>query len=187
MGADYFRVDDMLADFDPTETLAFVHGSLMARLICGERMKREEWLDSVRDLLEIEAPWTEDQADLLQAVYDDALAALPVAPTPDAPGPAPLLPDDESPLADRLEALADWCAAFVSTLGMVGQLNAPDEEDQDILSDLIAISQLDPASAADTESDDPEEDFLALRLHVQLANRHFYERFAPPGADTPLH
>ncbi len=186
MALDYYAVDDTLADFDPTESVAFLHGSLMARLLCGERLSREEWLQVVTDLLEIETALSDVQADMLQSLYDETLEALP-GPGDRRDGPMPLLPDDESPLADRMEALADWCAAFVSTLGIVGRLTAPDAEDQELLSDLIAISQLDSASAGDDDQDDPEGDYAALVAHTRLAGRHFYERFAPPSAETPLH
>ncbi|TGG93213.1 UPF0149 family protein [Natronospirillum operosum] len=184
MALDYYELDDVLAEFDPTESVAFLHGSLMARLACGERLDRPGWLETVCALLEIETPPTEDQATPLHNLYDEALSDLQGLQT-DSDGPMPLLPDDKAPLPDRLEALADWCAAFVSTLGMVGKLQAPDEDDQELLTDLIAISQLDSDSVETSEN--AQQDFDALLAHARLAGRHFYERFAPPTADTPIH
>lgn len=179
MAQDYYAIDDVLAEFDPTESVAFLHGSLIARLVCGERLTQSDWLDSICSLLEIESAFDEEQAHLLNEFYDQALSDLNASPE----GVAPLTPVN-APLADRLDALADWCAAFVSTLGMVGKLQAPDEDDQTLLSDLIAISQLDSDSASE---EDAEDDYQALRAHAQLATRHFFERFAPPSSDTPLH
>ncbi len=184
MALDYYVVDDVLAEFDPTESTAFLHGSLMARLVCGERLERSAWLDTACALLEMETPPDEQEAEPLHDLYDEALGAL-QGMTADSDGPPPFLPQDNAPLPDRLEALADWCAAFVSTLGVVGKLQAPDEEDQEILSDLIAISQLDSDSVDSAE--DAEEDFAALVAHVRLANRHFHDRFAPPSANTAVH
>ena len=179
MALDYYAIDDLLAEFDPTESVAFLHGSLAARLISGERLARADWLDAVRSLLEIEQAFSESENDALQALYDETLGNLDAEKT----GLPPLVPEN-APLADRMEALADWCAAFVSTLGMVGKLQAPDEDDQELLTDLVAISQLDSGSADEA---DAEENFSALLQYVCMANRHFYERFAPPSADTPLH
>ncbi|MCH8551446.1 MAG: UPF0149 family protein [Natronospirillum sp.] len=184
MALDYYVLDDALAELDPTESAAFLHGSLLARLICGERLDREAWLNTACALLEIETPPTGDQADPLQSLYDESLTDVQHM-APQSDGPMPFLPNNDSPLPDRLEALADWCAAFVSTLGMVGRLQAPDEDDQELLSDLIAISQLDASS--EEQSPDAEDDYTALLAHVRLAGRHFYERFAPPSAETPVH
>ncbi|MEX1056766.1 MAG: UPF0149 family protein, partial [Natronospirillum sp.] len=154
MGLDYYAVDDVLAEFDPTESVAFLHGSLLARLVSGERLRREEWLDAVRSLLEIEAEFTQAQAEPIQLFYDESLQGLEPK---NAEPQGPLLPV-HAPLADRLEALAEWCAAFVSTLGMVGKLHDPAEDDKELLSDLIAISQLDPSAETDAAA---EADFDA--------------------------
>lgn len=179
MALDYYAIDDVLAEFDPTESVAFLHGSLTARLISGERLSRTDWLDAVRSLLEIEQAFSEAENNTLQALYDETLSGL----TTEKTGLPPLVPEN-APMADRMEALADWCAAFVSTLGMVGKLQAPDEEDQELLTDLVAISQLDSASA---DEPDAEEDFSALLQYARMANRHFYERFTPPSEETPVH
>ena len=180
MALDYYAVDDVLAEFDPTESVAFLHGSLMARLVTGERLRREEWLSAVQELLEIESDFDEPQAEVIQKLYDEALQGLD-AKADD--GQSPLLPV-HAPLADRLDALADWCAAFVSTLGMAGKINDPEAEDKELLSDLIAISQLDPSADSDAEA---EADFAALVAHAHLAVEHFRMQFDPPGPTTTLH
>ncbi len=70
----------------------------------------------------------------------------------------PLLPDDEAPVQLRVEALAEWCAAFLAGFGALGQI-ATSEEEEEILEDLAAIS------AADIDGLDAEE---AERLYAEI-------------------
>lgn len=62
---------------------------------------------------------------------------------------APLLPADEVPLADRLEALGQWCGSFLAGLAAglarqgIGSLDDCPEEVREIVRDFAAISQVD--------------------------------------------
>jgi uncharacterized protein len=56
-----------------------------------------------------------------------------------------LLPDDDSAISERSAALAEWCAGFVSGLGIGGmgekaQLN---EECDEFIKDMVSISRMD--------------------------------------------
>ena len=162
---DYYALDDVLADLDPTESLAYLHGSLTARLVSGQRLDRAAWLTAACEALEIDAELSEQHTTVLHHLYDGTLTELK---TEDF-ALTLMLPND-APLPDRLEALSDWCAGFVSTLGVTGQLTAPEGEDEELLEDLIAIAQLDVESESDAEA---EEDYAALTEHVRLAAHHF--------------
>lgn len=70
----------------------------------------------------------------------------------------PLLPDDEAPVELRVEALAEWCAAFLAGFAALGQI-ASSEEEEEILEDLAAIS------SADIDGLDAEE---AERLYAEI-------------------
>jgi uncharacterized protein YgfB (UPF0149 family) len=98
---------------------------------------------------------------------------------PNQMGPELLLPDANNPLIDRMEALAQWCDGFISTLGLVNAIVEIDEEDANLLTDLANVSQLDPHSAE--PGDSGEADFETLVEHTRMACRYFYERFAPPS------
>lgn len=162
---EYYALDDVLADLDPTESLAYLHGSLTARLVSGQRLDRAAWLAAACEALEVDAELNDAHTGALHDLYDSTLAELKT----DDFALTLVLPDD-APLADRLEALSDWCAGFVSTLGVTGQLSAPEGEDEELLEDLIAIAQLDVESESDAEA---EEDYAALTEHVRLAAHHF--------------
>jgi len=63
---------------------------------------------------------------------------------------APLLPDDEEPIEDRVAALAEWCSGFLAGLAALGEME-PGEAEEEIIEDLSAIA------GAEAGSDDPEE------------------------------
>ena len=89
----------------------------------------------------------------------------------------PLLPDDEQPLADRVEALAAWCGGFLYGLGRAGPgMDLPGDLEE-ILGDFSEISRASlPAHESDEEG---EASYLELteflRASVQLA----FEELAP--------
>jgi uncharacterized protein YgfB (UPF0149 family) len=87
----------------------------------------------------------------------------------------PLLPEDDRPLAERAEAMVDWCRGFLGGFGLAGaaahaQLSA---EAQEILRDLGTIA----ASSFNFGDEDEDEDALvdvhefvrvaALLLHTE--------------------
>lgn len=76
-----------------------------------------------------------------------------------------LLPDENAPLADRLDALAAWCSGFLSGYGLAGgQSDHLDEDGVSGLGDLAAIADLDP----DTEEVDAEENHAELVEYVRV-------------------
>jgi uncharacterized protein YgfB (UPF0149 family) len=70
---------------------------------------------------------------------------------------APVLPNDDTALSDRVQALASWCSGFVSGLGQGGAslaaLGDSDEVDE-IVGDLIEIGKagVDTEAAGEDES-----------------------------------
>lgn len=174
---DFYTIEDALAEFDPIESAAYLHGSLVARLVCGHRLSQTEWLTEAAATLDLEADLSEYPDVPLAALYDDSLASL-TQMKPQQVGPELLLPSSADPLVDRMDALAQWCAGFVSTLGLINAMVEIDEEDANLLTDLANVSQLDPHSAEPGAAG--EADFATLVEHTRMACRYFYERFAPP-------
>jgi len=80
-----------------------------------------------------------------------------------------VLPDEDAPQPERLEALAGWCQSFLAGLvaglsrrGVSSLTELPDEV-QEIVADFAAIAQL------DTEDDAAEEeDFMQLEEFVKV-------------------
>ena len=80
-----------------------------------------------------------------------------------------LLPNDECSLTERSTAVSQWCRSFISGLGEGGVKFESDhaQELQEIVSDLIAIGQVDTQEITDTEEE--EVAFTELVEYVRVA------------------
>lgn len=184
------ELDRLLAEADSEVDAAEAHGCLAGALCAAAAYRSDDWSD---EILRAGA------AGGLDAAAQAALQSL-HAETAQALGGGdmtfePLLPDDDAPLAARVNALAFWCAGFLYGLG-VGQLpsieNVPGDVGE-LLRDLTEISRasLDESEPADASEDAYFELVEFVRAGVQLT----YEELAPfrerglesglaPGATT---
>lgn len=156
------------------------HGCLCGSLCARAAYGAPEW---VGELLQADAAATLDAASrrLLLALHRETDSALRSRES----GFAPLVPDDGAALADRVQALADWCGGFlygVGASGAGGELTAADDV-REILHDLaeIARARLDPQEPAQAGEGAFAELFEFVRVGVQLA---FEELAAARSART---
>ncbi len=93
----------------------------------------------------------------------------------------PLLPEDDRPLAERAEAMVDWCRGFLGGFGLAGtaahaQLS---DEAREILRDLGAVA----ASSFDFGDESEDEDAL-IEVHefVRMAAMLLFAECNAPDA-----
>lgn len=125
-----------------------LHGSLTGYLCAGGRAGAEDWPAA----LELE-PDAKGDHEVLRRLYRDCRAQLD---DPDL-GFEPLLPDSETPVEQRADALVEWCRGFLGGVGLSGApVSALSPDATEVLADIsrIASSRLD--------YDDAEEDESAL-------------------------
>jgi yecA family protein len=147
---DYYELGDALARARSAVNPDECQG-LFAGLICASGCAAaHQWMPEVfddfdpRDLLQSAA------CKQLQLLYERTLAGLN---SPDLDFEL-LLPDAADSLRDRAQALAGWCAGFLSGLGLGGLRDGaqvPDEVSE-LFDDLAQIARL------DFELDDPDEE-----------------------------
>ena len=120
-----------------------LHGLLTGIVCVTQAPTREEW-QQILTTLEIPALdehvlnlLTDESEDIFHALSDDELDYL------------PLLPDDEHVLADRVQALADWCAGVVLGFGLASGHIRPDE--------VELIEHLQDVAAVEFEPSDDDE------------------------------
>jgi hypothetical protein len=97
----------------------------------------------------------------------------------------PLLPGDKAVLADRVAALAAWCAGFLFGFGGAGTASqaAASATVDEVLADLAQISH---AGAVGSESADVEEDaYVELVEFVRAGVQLVYEELASLRAQQP--
>lgn len=164
---------DVLIPLGALNSPSELHGLLCGKLCGGASLTTDAWLSAAWELLDIigepsvdiQEPvitmYTLTQAQLRSGDYDLQ----------------PFLPDDDSDMEQRTQALSQWCHGFLSGFGSAGI--APDAEftsDQaDSLRDLAAIVQVTVDDDVDRDEDEQESDFIGLIEHVRIIAMNFYE------------
>ena len=109
---DYDRLRDSLADAGAVVAAAELHGGVCGALCAGGPSAAQRWLTECLEDAELVAAATPVQAEL------EALVNVSAAMLADRELEfAPLLPDDDAPLEEQVQALALWCQGFLSGVG----------------------------------------------------------------------
>jgi uncharacterized protein len=144
------------------------HG-MLAGLLCMSRSVEEHWPDAVLVEMEQSAGGaTEELHDALEALLVETREAL----SGDGFGFAPLLPDDDQPLAQRSTALGQWCTGFLYGLGL-GGLEREAEHPEEVVEALADLAEITRAALGEQELEDeddaPERDYAELVEYVRVA------------------
>lgn len=171
---------------DPAEC----HGSLCGLLCATDSVKGAAWVKQVLadrlGLPDEEVSPVHNTVDgegrtLLLILYKDTAEQL------DDPefGFSLLLPDDDAPLIQRVEALSRWCQGFLLGLGLGGvqeQSGLPGES-HEVMRDFVEISRLGHGEGGDNEED--ETAFAEIAEYVRMAVLLLYEELRPLRAARP--
>lgn len=177
---DFPELDDTLRRAGAACDAAETHGTLCGALCAGVD-EGDAWVDHILD--EASGP-DEAQAACrrkLRDLCDETRGLLRAA----ALEFAPLLPDDETGLADRTDALGEWCQGFLFGLGLAGASLKPDElsdETGEVLRDLGQIAN------AGFEGEDSEEDeraYAEIVEYVRVGVQMLYEELQAPAPQMP--
>ncbi|GAP66149.1 hypothetical protein MBSD_n1451 [Mizugakiibacter sediminis] len=159
-----------------------LHGSLTGYLCGGGRAGARHFLEALELEGEDAAAAHDGAHRVLEQLYGECHAQLE---DPEL-GFAPLLPEDGRPLAERADALVEWCRGFLGGLGLAGAgAQRPLSDDgQEILRDLGTIA----GSRFSYGDDDEDENALAevlefVRVGVLLL---YVELNAPRRGSRPI-
>jgi uncharacterized protein YgfB (UPF0149 family) len=104
---DYERLRDSLAAAGAVVALAEVHGGVCGALCAGGPLAAQRWLRECLEDAELATPAVQDELEALVSASATMLADRELEF-------APLLPDDDAPLDEQVQALALWCQGFLS-------------------------------------------------------------------------
>ena len=175
----FAEIEHALTMSDAVVPVSEAHGCLCGALCTLAQFSSLHWL---RELLPDPAdgellPESTAIDSVLEHLHDDTLTALRGADMSFAP----LLPDDEAPIGQRIEALAQWAQGFLYGFGIGAQSAAmaplPDQV-KEVLKDLSEIAR---ANETDSGGSEEEEDAYAelveyLRAAVQLVHDELVEQ-----------
>jgi uncharacterized protein YgfB (UPF0149 family) len=177
----FVDVAQALAAGGSTVHAAEAHGCLCGALCMRSPFRVADWLD---ELLESPADDTHpDSHSTLLGLYEQTSSALEGTQMEFTP----LLPDDDDPLVERVEALGAWCQGFLYGFGAVTPAPGarfPADVDE-VLRDFAEISR---AGAVGSQSEQVEEEAYAeLVEYVRAGTQLVYDelesrRRADPSA-----
>ena len=86
-----------------------------------------------------------------------------------------LLPEDRTALAERVDALGEWCHGFLNGFGLVGGRVGlePDEECRELLEDMGVICRV----SAEEPEDGDEEHLMQVVEYVRVGVMTLYEEY----------
>lgn len=172
--------NEWFAAFQNVEELSSpseLHGILTGMVCVTQAPSAQEW-DTILQTLNIPSLstdalqlLTEEAEDIAAAIHEDELDYL------------PLLPDDRHPLAERVAALADWCAGVVLGFGMASGFVRQDEAEW-----IEHLQEVANVSFEDSDDDEEgEESYNELYEFVRLIPISLATgRQKIAVADTPL-
>ena len=103
-----------------------------------------------------------------------------------------MLPDDDEPLEDRVEALGAWCQGFVYGLAVGGLKEDTElpENSNELIKDILEISQAGYMADDDAELESSEDDevaFMEVNEYVRMGILLIYEELQPLQSSQTVH
>lgn len=172
---DYDRLRDSLADAGTVVALAELHGGVCGALCAGGAAAAQRWLV---DALEDQESDTAEIASIARDL-DDLVAASWHGLTDHELRFAPLLPTDDAPLEEQVQALALWCHGFLSGLGAGAPAIAKQQEGDgsvaEILRDFAEISRAALSEDEAAGRDHPDFALAEIQEYVRVSVQVVFE------------
>lgn len=172
---DFYSLQQALRQADAELVAAESHGVLCGMYCASGHVALESWLKQVFELLDFDNASIREACQLLVGLHEntkqqindtEAMFEL-------------LLPDDETGLAERTEALAEWCHGFVFGLAAGGLKHGTElpPDTAELIADIVAISRagLDESAADDTD----EDAYMQLSEYVRMGVLLIIEELQP--------
>jgi yecA family protein len=176
---DYDRLRDSLADAGTVVALAELHGGVCGALCAGDVPAAQRWL---KDCLDDEDSAASPAA--IAAELDEVLAASAAMLADPELAFQPLLPDDDAPLDEQVQALALWCQGFLSGVGTTapGAAQQQDGPLGEILRDFAEISRA--GLSEDEAAGRGQPDFALAEIHeyVRVSVQIVFDELEPARA-----
>lgn len=153
------------------------HGTLSGLLCASHNDVRQRWLDQTLDsgaaLGDVQVG---ECRQMLLNLHDDTRRRL----EGDAMDFTPLLPDDNQPLTERVQALRDWVQGFLYGLG-IADLESVDQlppDVREVIQDLTEIARAD--TGADDQSEQDEAAYAEILEYVRMGSQLVHDELNPP-------
>jgi uncharacterized protein YgfB (UPF0149 family) len=175
---DYDRLRDSLAAAGAVVALAELHGGVCGALCMGSTEAASGWLAGVFDDEHLGAV----PAELASELEDLVGTSVKMLDGEELQF-EPLLPGDEAPLAEQVEALAAWCQGFLNGIGSAGPAAARAAAEHETIGEILRdFAEIARAGLSDEEAaGDGQPDFALAEIqgHVRVGVQLVFEELAP--------
>ncbi len=164
MNSNFDDIADVLLSIGSMVSPAELHGQLVAQIALGATPNVSMWIEQVNEItganIELRSRYGEQLIEWLQEVQAELV---------DVDFSFELfLPSEDESLSERMEEFAVWCKAFMAGVAIASMYNqvaaSINDDSQELLSDIVAMSQLD----SDVDEDASEIDFNELTEYVRV-------------------
>ena len=170
------RIDSLKIALDAAEIGQHpveVHGALVGLICGGVEQTGDTWIKPLFDLMNDGQPLPAQLHQLVCDLFQDSVTRLAEFEF----GFMPLLPEEEEPLSERVEALSLWAQSFLTGMAIIQpKLNQASAEVREVIKDLAEIAQVEFDVADDEES---EAAYTELLEFVRIAAIMCYAEFGP--------
>ena len=167
---DYDRLRDSLAEAGAVVALAELHGGICGALCAGGVPAAQRWLEDSLDDEELVGS-TAGLGEELAAVVGASATML----ADEEFKFEPLLPDDEAPLEEQVQAVALWCHGFLGGVGLTAPSTARSEALAEILRDFAEISRAGLGEDEATGDDEPAFALAEIHEYVRVSVQLVFE------------
>jgi uncharacterized protein len=183
---DYERLHDLLTAAGAVVALAELHGGVCGALCAGGTPAANRWLAGFL----ADAQLAEPPSSALSGDLDELVSTSASMLADDELVFEPLLPSDDAPLEEQVEALAAWCQGFLSGIGSTVEAPAGRAPASDALSEILRdFAEISRAGLSDEEADGRGgADFALAEIHeyVRVSAQIVFEELAPARAAAAL-
>lgn len=173
---DFGRLTELLNRSGSPLPLAELHGGLCGLICAGGREVWSGWIDGLLDDCDADSATLAELDRELKALGSATAASL----ADWSFEFAPLLPDDDSEVRDRADALALWCHGFLSGL-VIGGVDlaqgqaALSAEVDELVRDFAEISQVGAGAEERADSEQGEGALTELIEYVRVGAKFIFE------------
>ncbi|MEJ2061149.1 MAG: UPF0149 family protein [Gammaproteobacteria bacterium] len=179
---DYRTLQTVLERSQAELGAAEAHGMLTAQLVVNGETGLADWVRVSLPQLDEADVLVRELLGVMRQVFQETRAQL----LDEDVSFSPLLPVDEAPMAQRVEALAAWSQGFLTGLGLAGlSAAALDQDSRGFLHDLEQFTR---AGADEAEESEVEEaNYMELCEYLRLGVLMMRDTFRPPTPGETLH
>jgi len=154
----YQDIDLITCQFNNPLSASESHGMATGMLCVNVHTQSDFWL---REILQDNDEINQTDRKLLEQLFEDTRSKL----DSDEFTFTLLLPDEDMPLHERLEALRTWCQGFLYGIGSIPHSSELTEDSRETMKDIAEFTKLD----SDAEGEEAENEYMEISEFLRAA------------------